>query len=220
MHIEETINNTMMEQPINPNFSSIAAAYFKQAEDSLRLQAERFKELTSPNLSSIAAEYSKQFEDSRRLQMERLKELTSPNLSSIATAYFKQAEDSLRLQVLDILKKWKGECGEVPKWLRKRRNIIPSVLISKTADSPNIPQEPPKPNIPLIRSDDVIAIKSARAKINSDKAKEKADSKRLKLKNDFLASGLSKNEFAAKHHHKYHITKESCRKKLQGIENK
>ena len=112
---------------------------------------------------------------------------------------------------------WKHEFGFVPYWVEKRKpNDIQQINRREISSI----GEPPKSTIVLIRADDSDAVKSARARINAGKAKEKADAKREKLIDDYLSSGLSKNQFAKKHHKKYYVTEKYLRKKLQGIENK
>ena len=117
----------------------------------------------------------------------------------------------------DEITQWKREFGFVPSWVKKRK---PSDIQQINRREISSIGEPPKSAIVLIRADDSDAVKSARARINAGKAKEKADAKREKLIDDYLSSGLSKNQFAKKHHKKYYVTEKYLRKKLQGIENK
>lgn len=150
-----------------------------------------------------------------------------------------KAEDKERMrEVIELARSrirgnldlWQRDFGSIPPWLERRQsNIVRPPLpeeesSAEVIDCAVVPVIPPVPlgsdAVRLIREDDEEGLKRALARINARKSAKVFDARTVALYEDFIASGLSKTEFAKRNHKKHHIGYTTCRKKLQGIEEK
>lgn len=125
---------------------------------------------------------------------------------------------------------WRRDFGSIPPWLERRQSNIARPPLpeeesgAEIIDCAVVPVIPPVPlgsdAVRLIREDDEEGLKRALARINARKSAQVFDARTVALYEDFIASGLSKTEFAKRNHKKHHIGYATCRKKLQGIEEK
>ena len=125
---------------------------------------------------------------------------------------------------------WRRDFGSIPPWLERRQpNIARPPLpeeesSAEVIDCVVVPAIPPVPlgsdAVRLIREDDEKGLRQALARINARKSAQVFDARTVALYEDFIASGLSKTGFAKRNHKKHHIGYATCRKKLQGIEEK
>lgn len=124
---------------------------------------------------------------------------------------------------------WRRDFGTVPPWLERWQPDIlhppaPEAEGGKeTIDSTAVvivPAPLGSDAVRLIREDDEKGLRQALGRINARKSARVFDARTLALYEDFIASGLSKTEFAKRNHKKHHIGYATCRKKLQSIEDK
>lgn len=125
---------------------------------------------------------------------------------------------------------WRRDFGSIPPWLERRQSNIARPPLPEEESSAEVidcvvvPAIPPAPlgsdAVRLIREDDEKGLRQALARINARKSGQVFNARTLALYEDFIASGLSKTEFAKRNHKKHHIGYATCRKKLQGIEEK
>ena len=124
---------------------------------------------------------------------------------------------------------WRRDFGTVPPWLERWQPDIlhppaPEAEGGKDAIDSTAVVIVPAPlgsdAVRLIREDDEKGLRQALGRINARKSARVFDARMLALYEDFIASGLSKTEFAKRNHKKHHIGYATCRKKLQSIEDK